>query len=143
MLSTRAIFVTACLAVVALSPGCAQMESMTGGSPDLISQLTKQTGVTEPQAAGGVGAMLQLAKEPLNAGQFDQVAKAIPGSQKYLDGAKKLLGGAKVGDKAGLQSAFSKLGMSPDMVAKFKPIVTDYAGKIGGEQAKSLLAGVL
>jgi hypothetical protein len=57
--------------------------------------------------------------------------------------AKQLLGGANIGDKAGLQSAFSKLGMTPDMVNKFAPIVTDYVGKAGGEQARNLLAGVL
>jgi hypothetical protein len=57
--------------------------------------------------------------------------------------AKQLLGGANISDKAGLQSAFSKLGMSPDMLSKFAPIVTDYVGKAGGGQASNLLAGLL
>ena len=64
-------------------------------------------------------------------------------AETYLGVAKQLLGGASISDKAGLQSAFGKLGMSPDMVSKFAPIVTDYAGKAGGDQARNLLAGVL
>ena len=72
-----------------------------------------------------------------------KIAQAIPGSQKYLDSAKQLLGGGKVGNLAGLTSAFSKLGMQPDMVDKFKRIVTEYVGKTGGDQAKSLLTSAL
>jgi hypothetical protein len=131
------------LLIGALLAACSSMESMMGGSDSLTSILTKQTGASEPQAAGGVGAMLALAQQKLAAGDFDQIAKAIPGSDKYLATAKQLLGGANINDKAGLQSAFSKLGMSPDMVDKFKPIVTAYVGKMGGEHAKSLLASVL
>jgi Protein of unknown function VcgC/VcgE (DUF2780) len=138
----RRIFVVATLLLAALLPGCESMKS-AGGTPDLTSLLTKQLGVTDSQASGGVGSMLQLAQEKLTSGQFDSVAKAIPGSQKYLDNAKKLLGGGKVGDAGGLKSAFSKLGMSPDMVDKFKPVVTNYAGEVGGPQVKSLLESAL
>ena len=56
---------------------------------------------------------------------------------------KQLLGAAPINDKAGLQGAFSKLGMSPNMVSQFSPIVTDYVSKAGGQQAGNLLAGVL
>jgi len=87
--------------------------------------------------------MLKLAQEKLSAGDFDQIAKAIPGADKYLANAKQLLGGANVGNKAGLQSAFSKLGMSPSMVDQFTPIVTQFVGQTSGEQAKALLAGAL
>jgi hypothetical protein len=133
----------ACLLAVACMPGCSEMKSMAGNSSGLTSLLTKQLGVTDTQASGGVGSMLKLAQEKLSAGDFDQIAKAIPGSDKYLASAKQLLGGANVGDKAGLQSAFSKLGMSPSMVDKFTPIVTQFVGGTGGEQAKNLLAGAL
>jgi Protein of unknown function VcgC/VcgE (DUF2780) len=124
---------------------CAQMDSMmgTGSASSPTGTLSKQLGVTETQAAGGTGAILAFAQQRLAAGDFDVVAKAIPGSDKYLSAAKQLLGGASISDKAGLQSAFSKLGMSPDMVNKFAPILTDYVGKTGGDQAKNLLAGVL
>ena len=138
----RILFVSAALLLASFLPGCESMKS-TASSPDLTSLLTKQLGVTDAQATGGVGSMLQLAQEKLTAGEFDSITKVIPGSQKYLDSAKQLLGGSKVGDANGLQSAFSKLGMSPDMVNKFKPVVTNYVGEVGGPQAKSLFESVL
>ena len=131
------------LLVTAFLPGCSSMQSMMGQSPELTGLLKQQLGVTEAQASGGVGSMLKLAQEKLSAGEFDQIAKAIPGASKYLDSAKQLLGGGNVGNKAGLQSAFSKLGMSPDMVDKFTPILTQFVGKIGGSQAGDLLASAL
>ena len=139
----RLLAVAACLLFTALLPGCAQMQGMAGQSADITSLLAKQLGVTDAQAGGGVGAMLKLAQEKLSAGDFDQVAKAIPGADKYLANAKQLLGGANVGNKAGLQSAFSKLGMSPSMVDQFIPIVTQFVGQTGGEQVKALFAGAL
>jgi hypothetical protein len=138
---------SACVAVVlflaALLPGCESTQSMMKSAPDLTGLLTKQLGVSEGQATGGAGSMLQLAQEKLASGEFDMIAKAIPGTQKYLDTAKQLLGGGKVGDMSGVQSAFSKLGMKPDMVDKFKPVVTNYAGQVGGPEVKSLLEGAL
>jgi hypothetical protein len=139
----RLLVLAVCLMSIALLPGCAQMQSMTGQSADITTLLTKQLGVTDAQAGGGVGAMLKLAQEKLSAGEFDQIAKAIPGADKYLANAKQLLGGANIGNKAGLQGAFSKLGMSPSMVDQFIPLVTQVVGQTGGEQAKSLLAGAL
>lgn len=131
------------LLIAAMLPGCSSMQSITGASPQLTGLLTQQLGVTEEQANGGIGSMLKLAQEKLSAGDFDQIAKAVPGSSKYLDSAKKLLGEGTVGDKAGLQSAFSKLGMGPDMVDKFKPALTQLVTQAGGEKYGSLLAGVL
>ena len=139
----RPLAFAVCLVATVAMPGCAEMKSVGGDSSDLTDLLTKQLGVTDTQASGGVGSMLKLAQEKLAAGDFDKIAKAIPGSDKYLASAKQLLGGANVGDKAGLQSAFFKLGMSPSMVDKFTPIVTQFVGGTGGEQAKNLLAGAL
>ena len=133
------------LCTAGLLNACSQMESVMGvaNSTGLTSTLVNRLGVTETQAAGGVGSMLAFAQQHLAAGDFDLVAKAIPGSEKYLSMAKQLLGGTPVSDKAGLQGAFSKLGMSPNMVSQFSPIVTDYVSKSGGQQAGNLLAGVL
>jgi hypothetical protein len=140
----KSILAAATLLLAAFLPGCSSMDSMMGGqSSGLVNLLSSQLGVSETQASGGVGSILKLAQEKLSAGDFDQVAKAIPGADKYLAQAKQLLGGGNVGDKAGLQSAFSKLGMSPDMVGKFSPIVTQFVSQSGGSQAGSLLAGVL
>jgi len=54
------------------------------------------------------------------------------------------LGGSSMGglgDIAGVTSAFSDLGLSPDMVQQFVPVVLDYAQSTGGSQIMQLLQG--
>jgi Protein of unknown function VcgC/VcgE (DUF2780) len=119
--------------------------SVTGaGSSQLMGMLTSKLGVTQNQAEGGVGSMLKLAQEKLAKGDFDKVASAIPGAQKYLDKAKSL--GAytgSVGNAAGLSGALGKLGIPPETAAKFVPTVTDFVGKIGGGKTGALLKSAL
>jgi len=133
------------LACAGLLSACSSMQSMMGmgSSASLPAILSNQLGVTESQATGGTGAILAFAQQRLAAGDFDLIAKAIPGSEQYLGIAKQLLGGMNLSDKAGLQSAFSKMGMSPDMLSKFTPVVTDYLTKAGSDQASKLMAGLL
>jgi len=44
---------------------------------------------------------------------------------------------------ASLAGPFSQLGLSPDMLGKFVPVILDYVGGKGGASVQSLLAGVL
>lgn len=46
-------------------------------------------------------------------------------------------------DQTGLNGALSKLGISPETVAKFVPTVTSYLGKLGGPGATNLLQKAL
>ncbi len=127
-----------------LSTDALKSSVLGAGSSSLMSMLTGQLGVTQNQAEGGVGSMLKLAQEKLTKGDFDKVAGAIPGAQKYLDKAKSL--GAvtgSVGNLAGLNSALGKLGIPPETAAKFVPTVTDYVGKIGGKKVGALLKSAL
>ena len=118
--------------------------AMNAASGSLTSMLASKLGVTQNQAEGGVGSILKLAQEKLSAGDFDQVAKAIPGASKYLDKAKSL--GAYAGslqNLGGLKGAFTKLGISPETTDKFIPLVTNYVGKIGGSKTGALLKSAL
>ena len=119
--------------------GCAQMQSM-GGTDILTKVLTNQLGVTSDQAVGGVGSILSLAKERLSSMDFMTLSKLIPGADTYMKTAKDL--GAvtgPIGDRAGLTSAFSRLGMGSDMVPKFTQILSDFVGKAGGQPASNLV----
>ena len=123
----------------------AQLDSLKAlvGDP-LVGALKSALGVTDAQAQGGLGSILKLAQEKLSKGDFDKIAQVIPGSQKYLDAAKKL--GAVTGpvtNSAGLDSAYSRLGIPPEKAAKFTPTVLDAVGKVGGDSVKNLLAGAL
>jgi hypothetical protein len=114
------------------------------GSNSLMGMLSGKLGVTQNQAEGGVGSNLKLAQENLVKGDYDKVAGAIPGAQKYLDKAKSL--GAysgSIGNLAGLNGALGKLGIPPETASKFVPYVTDYVGKIGGSKVGALLKSAL
>jgi len=124
-------------------------------SPELVTALSKELGSSPEQAAGAAGALFGVAKSRLKADEFSQVAKAVPGMDSLLGaapaaggvvgtagGALSQIGGSASG-LASAASAFSKLGLSPDLVAKAVPILTSFVSKSGGAGVGSLLAGVL
>ncbi len=115
-----------------------------GGADSLVKLLTNQLGATPNQARGSVGSSLSLAKERLPSTDFNTLTKAIPGSDMFITSAKDQ--GAVTGpirDHAGLESAYSRLGMGRDMVGKFNQVLSNFVGKAGGEPAKNLLAMAL
>jgi hypothetical protein len=124
-------------------------------SPALVGELSKGMGSTPEQAAGAAGALFGVAKSRLNADQFSQIASAVPGMDSLLGaapapgggvgaatGALSQLGGSASG-LAGAAAAFSKLGLSPDLVSKAIPILTSFVTKSGGANVGNLLAGAL
>jgi hypothetical protein len=118
------------------------LENATGGS--ISSLLQGQLGLTEDQADGSIGSLLSLAGEKLSASDFDKLAGMIPGADQYLESAKSL--GAVTNplkSLADLNESLAALGISPETIEKFVPMVTDYLGKLGGDDAKALLAQFL
>ena len=59
----------------------------------LTDTLVKKLGVTSEQAQGGAGALFQLAKGKLDAGQFAELSKAVPEMDSLLSAAPKAIGG--------------------------------------------------
>ena len=123
-------------------------------SPELVDQLTKGLSVTPAQATGGAGALFSLAKTRLSPADFGKVAAAVPGMGSFLKAAPPAdkssglssLTGALPGGIGGLASAttsFQKLGLSPDMVGKFVPVLTQFVQSKGGTNVASLLSGAL
>lgn len=120
-----------------------------GQAGQLLSSLSSQLGVTQPQATGGTAALLGLAKNNLDPSQFSELTKSVPGLQQLtnnsemLSKASKLLGQTGGGatdvgallnntkNMADVNSAFSALGMNSDMVSQFAPTLLDYLGKQG------------
>lgn len=117
-------------------------------SPELVGALSKELNATPEQAAGAAGALFGVAKSRLKADDFAQVSKAVPGMAALL-GAAPAGGSAKsnpLGQMAGLASAasaFSKLGLKPDLVSKAVPVLTSFVTKSGGADVGKLLAGAL
>jgi hypothetical protein len=128
-------------------------------SPELVNALSKEIGGTPEQAAGAAGALFGVAKSRLKADEFAQVAKAVPGMNALLaaaPGAGAASGGlagaaaqvagtagSAAGGLANATSAFSKLGLKPDLVGKAVPVLTSFVTKSGGADVGKLLAGAL
>src|SRR5262245_2460685 len=130
----------------------AAQDAAAKASPELVGALSKEIGGTPAQSAGAAGALFGLAKSRLKPAEFGQVSKAVPGMDALLKAAPAL-GGASggalsqlAGSASGLASAasaFSKLGLKPEMVAKAIPVLTSFVGKTGGAGVAGLLSGVL
>jgi hypothetical protein len=134
--------------------GQSPLAAAAKASPALVSALSQQIGGTPEQSAGAAGALFGVAKSRLKPAEFSQVAAAVPGMDALLkaapstgsapgglSGISQLAGSAS--GLASAASAFSKLGLSPDMVAKAIPVLTSFVTKSGGASVGNLLAGAL
>lgn len=140
--------------------GMGLVQQAFADAQELVGLLTDNLGVTEEQAAGGSGAIFSQARQQMSPADFSQLAAAIPGLDGLLAAAPsaKSQGGDRGGsmlDKAGsllgggssglgqLGGSFAKLGMSPDMVSKFAPIILDYVNSAGGSALMGSLKSAL
>jgi hypothetical protein len=107
--------------------------------------LGKTLGVSGDQASGGVGSILSLAQNKLSASDYSKVAGALPDSDKHVQKAKDLgaVPDGGITDKSGLDAAYQKLGINPEVAKKFTPTVIDFVGKAGGGEVGSLLSSAL
>jgi len=121
-------------------------------APRIAERSVTQPSVSEvPSQRSG---LRDQRRASLKAEEFSQVAKAVPGMDSLLKAAPAV-GGASgtsgalsqlAGSAGGLAtaaSAFSKLGLKPELVAKAVPVLTSFVGKSGGAGVGSLLAGAL
>ena len=132
----------------------AAASAAASASPELVGALSKELGATPEQAAGAAGSLFGIAKTRLKPEEFSQVSAAVPGMDSLLKAAPKTgetagtsgalsqLGGS-ASALAAATSAFTKLGLSPDMVAKAVPVLTSFVTKSGGAPVGNLLAGAL
>ena len=162
---------TTCLVLFALSaaadaagqataaqPGAVKSEAAAAATASnaLVGELSKEIGSTPEQAAGAAGALFAVAKSRLNADEFAQVSKAVPGMSALLKAAPAVEGAAglgamakatgtsgSIGGLASAATAFSKLGLKPDLVGKAVPVLTSFVTKSGGADVGRLLAGAL
>ncbi|MFI3189999.1 hypothetical protein BCS42_07310 [Crenothrix sp. D3] len=132
-----------------------------GSQPIQINQLTEflmqGAGVTQAQAQGGVGILLQLAKNKLQAGEFAQLEQAIPNLQSLLNAVPalqqpstlsslaKLAGGSggTVSNLLTMVSLFKQLGLSFAQIQQFVPLVLDYVNTEQGATVAKLLGSAI
>lgn len=125
---------------------------------DLINLLTQNLGISNSQAEGGTGLLLDLAKKQLGGDDFSKVLGAIPNGDSMMKNIPKASGlggmlgglGGMLGGKAGnlgnlaaLASGFSSLDMDKDMIQKFLPVVMSFLKEQGGGGIEGILEKVM
>lgn len=125
----------------------------------VIDELVGQLGVDPAQARGGVGLLLNLAKAKLGEGEFGAITQHLEGAESMmgeapetgggmagmLGGLGGMLGGKaeSLGQLAEAAGGFRELGMNPDMVMQFIPIISGFLQQQGGTGVQELLEAVL
>ena len=120
------------------------IDTATNIAGGLLPSLTEQLGVTESQATGGMGSLMQLAKSSLSTDEFSELSNSVPNMSTLLAAAPLLTSGDSsiagvtdlLGDAGGMASSlssiatltkqFEALGLSSDMIAQFANIAMSY-----------------
>ena len=129
--------------------------SVSADTSKLIGSLVDKLGVSEEQATGGAGAVFKEGKNNMSSGDYSQLLSSVPGIDSLISSAPQtgglagkassLLGGSggSATGMANLADSFSKLGLAPDMVNQFVPVILDFVQSEGGQQAMTLLKSAL
>ena len=129
--------------------------SVSADTSKLIGSLVDKLGVTEEQATGGAGAVFKEGKNNMSSGDYSQLLSSVPGIDSLISSAPQtgglagkassLLGGSggSATGMANLADSFGKLGLAPDMVNQFVPVILDFVQSEGGQQAMTLLKSAL
>ena len=139
----------------------ASAQTASAGAGTLTGALMQQLNVSKAQAQGGAGALMQLAKNRMDAASFQQLTQSVPETKTLLKAAPAVtnasnglqglagdvsaLTGVKSSTLTGLSSlvgSFEKLGMSGNMVQKFVPVLVNYVRNSSGTLATKLLTAL-
>ncbi len=124
-------------------------------SGELTNVLVQRLGITPQQATGGAGALLQVAKTRMAPEAFAKLSQQVPDIQQLLSAVPALKQQSGLGGLAGklaslsgdssisnaltAVSIFQQLGMKPETMQKFVPVVVDYVrGNTGDAIANGL-----
>jgi Protein of unknown function VcgC/VcgE (DUF2780) len=120
----------------------------------LTDVLMQRTGLTQAQAQGGVGVLLQMAQSKLKPAEFAQLEQAIPNVQNFLTSVTPEMlsslaqlasgSGGTINNLITAVSLFKQLGMTPEQIQQFVPLVLDYVNtKQGASVAKLFGSAIL
>ncbi len=127
---------------------------------ELIQLLVKQLGISDQQAQGGLGLILNQVKDKVGTGELDKIKNLIPGADELmksapsaggglggmLGGIAGALGGDKLkalGDLGGVLDGFKKLGIDGDKIGQFASVLTKFLGDKGGADVAAILGKLL
>ena len=121
----------------------------------LITSLTENLGVSSEQASGGLGAIMNFAKQNVSSEQFSQLSGALPGMDGLLSAVPAVaemsdggLGGllnkaAEYSDTLksanDLKNQFDALGLDTAMISQYVSQAQAYLDTPQGQEAKTML----
>ena len=118
----------------ALNAAAPLLGSITGAIP----------GLSQAQAALGAGSLLGLAKAKMPAGQFSQVAGAIPGADALMSEAVKQGAPSSPGGLSSITSFLSKSGISADQVKQIGGVLGQAIGsKVPADVASAFASALM
>lgn len=127
--------------------------NQTVAAPPLTDVLIQRAGVTQSQAQGGLGVLLQMAQSKLKAGEFAQLEQAIPNVQNLLSNLSPEMlssiaqlasgSGGTISNLITIVSLFKQLGMTPEQIQQFVPLVLDYVNTQQGATMAKLLGSAI
>ncbi|UJP04979.1 MAG: DUF2780 domain-containing protein [Nitrosomonas sp.] len=139
-----------------LNAGTAATSDPAGAATiGLVDILEHRLGVSKQQAMGGAGAIFQLAQGKMTPDAFSAMARSVPGMDQMLgaappmsnlsSGLSSLMGDSNntLGSVAALAASFQQLDLSPDMVGRFIPVVTNYVQQASGQVIAEMLQSAL
>lgn len=112
----------------------------------LLGSLTSQLGITETQAAGGTSAILNDASNNMSSSDISKLTDAVPALGSFMGGNDRSSSSGLLGAVMSSQTVsdrFSALGLDPDMIQQFIPIILNYVQSEGGSDMMNLLKGAL
>ena len=130
----------------------------SGVDMELIQQLVNQLGVEPSQAEGGLGLLLNYAKNNLTADDFSRVINVIPETSQLMENVPqkggimgtlgKLVSGlggqvGGLGQLSALAGGFSSLEMDKEMVGSFAKITCAFVQKRGGSGVQEILEKIM
>lgn len=109
-------------------------------SNPLVGSLVSSLGVSPTQALGGVSAIMGKIREAVGNETFNQLVGKVPGLSSIMNNAAANSLNTSGGS---LADQFKSLGMDPDMVDKFTPIVEKYLGEYVSPDTLSMVTKAL
>ena len=122
--------------VSSMLPTSATQQTQNSSLPE---KLSAELGISNQQAEGGLGSILNYAKSSLSSDKYATLANAIPGAENLLSLAPSITGSTGM---SALTSQFASLGLSEDMIMQFVPVIMDYFKSSGSFDAMAVLGSL-
>jgi hypothetical protein len=128
----------------AAAAGSTLPSALSAAGPIIGAITSAVPGLSQIQAALGAGSLLGLAKAKMPAGQFSQVAGAIPGANALVSEAVKKGAPSAPSGLSSMTDFLSKSGISAGQVSQLAGVLTNaVSGKVPADVASAFASALM